>query len=177
MMGRLLVFAVLCASCTALSLTPERPKAHKVLVLRGGEVSPVSKLALGANFATWGFYGANLLARPNFILQSIMMAPAAMDFLAPNYAVAQYLGAFYLSQTGRMAMALTPGNNVRVRGDLLGATVINTLLCLTSASRIAQGVPSNAVTLGLVAGQGAMAALSFVGFCQAPKSFRLLDSI
>ena len=48
--------------------------------------------------ATWGFYGANLWVQPNFILQQIMMAPAAMDFLTPNYAVAQYLGAFYLSQ-------------------------------------------------------------------------------
>ena len=47
---------------------------------------------------TWGFYGANLWVQPNFVLQQIMMAPSAMDFLAPNYAVAQYLGAFYLSQ-------------------------------------------------------------------------------
>lgn len=70
----------------------------------------------------------------------------------------------YTYQTARMAFALTKASS---KSDLLGATVINSLLCLTSAGRIAGGVPANAVTLGLVAGQGAMAALSFVGFSKA----------
>lgn len=77
---------------------------------------------------------------------------------------AAHVGALYLSQTARMAFALTKASS---KSDLLGATVINSLLCLTSAGRIAGGVPANAVTLGLVAGQGAMAALSFVGFSKA----------
>ena len=63
-----------------------------------------------------------------------------------------------------MALALTKASS---KSDLLAATVINSLLCLTSAGRIAGGVPANAVTLGLVAGQGAMAALSFAGFSKA----------
>ena len=164
-----LLLAALCASCTAITLAPERPRAQlqrkaAVLALRGGGALTLPKLAIGANIATWGFYGANLWVQPNFILQQIMMAPAAMDFLTPNYAVAQYLGAFYLSQTARMAFALTKASS---KSDLLGATVINSLLCLTSAGRIAGGVPANAVTLGLVAGQGAMAALSFAGFSKA----------
>ena len=98
-----LLLAALCASCTAITLAPERPRAQlqrkaAVLALRGGGALTLPKLAIGANIATWGFYGANLWVQPNFILQQIMMAPAAMDFLTPNYAVAQYLGAFYLSQ-------------------------------------------------------------------------------
>ena len=126
-----LLLAALCASCTAITLAPERPRASKVqgvLALRGGGALTLPKLAIGANIATWGFYGANLWVQPNFILQQIMMAPAAMDFLTPNYAVAQYLGAFYLSQTARMAFALTKASS---KSDLLGATVINSLLCLT----------------------------------------------
>ena len=165
------VLAAACASCTGITLGPERPKAQlerssALLALRGGEAAALTlpKLALGANIATWGFYGANLWAQPNFVLQKIMMAPSPMAFLAPNYAVAQYLGAFYLSQTARMALAF---NKASSKSDLLGATVINSLLCLTSVGRIAGGVPANAVTLGLVAGQGAMAALSFVGFSKA----------
>ena len=128
-----LLLAALCASCTAITLAPERPRAQlqrkaAVLALRGGGALTLPKLAIGANIATWGFYGANLWVQPNFILQQIMMAPAAMDFLTPNYAVAQYLGAFYLSQTARMAFALTKASS---KSDLLGATVINSLLCLT----------------------------------------------
>jgi len=99
------LLAAACASCTGITVAPERPKARlerssAVLTLRGGEGGALTlpKLALGANIATWGFYGANLWVQPNFVLQQIMMAPSAMDFLAPNYAVAQYLGAFYLSQ-------------------------------------------------------------------------------
>ena len=99
------LLAAACASCTGITVAPERPKARlerssAVLALRGGEGGALTlpKLALGANIATWGFYGANLWVQPNFVLQQIMMAPSAMDFLAPNYAVAQYLGAFYLSQ-------------------------------------------------------------------------------
>ena len=96
------LIAAACASCTAITLAPERPKAQlqrtKVLALRGGGALTLPKLAIGANIATWGFYGANLWVQPNFILQQIMMAPSAMDFLTPNYAVAQYLGAFYISQ-------------------------------------------------------------------------------
>ena len=99
------LLAAACASCTGITVAPERPKARlerssAVLGLRGGEAGALTlpKLALGANVATWGFYGANLWVQPNFVLQQIMMAPSAMDFLAPNYAVAQYLGAFYLSQ-------------------------------------------------------------------------------
>ena len=37
----------------------------------------------------------------------------------------------------------------------------------TSVYHIAGGIPANAVTLGLVAGQGAMAAMSFAGFAKA----------
>ena len=126
------LIAAACASCTAITLAPERPKAQlqrtKVLALRGGGALTLPKLAIGANIATWGFYGANLWVQPNFILQQIMMAPAAMDFLTPNYAVAQYLGAFYLSQTARMAFALTKAST---KSDLLGATVINSLLCVS----------------------------------------------
>ena len=90
---------------SALGVMPSNAKARlerssAVLALRGGEggAPTLPKLALGANIATWGFYGANLWVQPNFVLQQIMMAPSAMEFLAPNYAVAQYLGAFYLSQ-------------------------------------------------------------------------------
>ena len=94
------LLAAACASCTAVTLAPERPKAQlqRTLALRGGGALTLPKLAIGANIATWGFYGANLWVQPNFILQQIMMAPSAMEFLAPNYAVAQYLGAFYISQ-------------------------------------------------------------------------------
>ena len=113
----------------------------------------------------WGGYGVGLLFQPNVVLQKIMMAPTAMEFLTPNYAVAQYLGAFYLSQTGRMVRGLK--DSTMTKSDLFGATVINSCLCLTSLGRIVGGVPANAVTLGLVAGQGLMAAVSYMGFSQA----------
>lgn len=68
-----------------------------------------------------------------------------MDFLQPNYVVAQYLGVFYLSQTGRMALALkTPA---QAKSALFGATVINSLLCLTSVGRIAGGIFRHAWTV------------------------------
>jgi hypothetical protein len=88
-----------------------------------------------------------------------------MEFLAPNYAVAQYLGAFYLAGTARMYRAFKEPTMTKT--DLYGAGLVNTLLCLTSIGRIVGGVPANSVTLGLVAGQGAMAALSWVGHTKA----------
>ena len=60
------LLAAACASCTGITVAPERPKARlerssAVLALRGGEGGALTlpKLALGANIATWGFYGAN----------------------------------------------------------------------------------------------------------------------
>ena len=72
-----MLIAALCATCTAITLT-ERPKAqaqrtNKLLTLRGGGGLTLPKLAIGANIATWGFYGVNLWVQPNFILQQIMM--------------------------------------------------------------------------------------------------------
>ena len=124
------LLAAACASCTAVTLAPERPKAQlqRTLALRGGGALTLPKLAIGANIATWGFYGANLWVQPNFILQQIMMAPSAMDFLTPNYAVAQYLGAFYVSQ-------VLPPTYYFLR-TLLAAHLYVLLLLLTCVLRV-----------------------------------------
>ena len=129
----------------------------------------LAKVAAGANLFFFGVYGAGLVLKPNLLFKEVMKAEKGYGTLGDiSYAVAQYLGAVYLSQALRMVRALgfwLP--TAMMRSDLLGVGVIQLFLCLVSLGRLlgafGPAVEKNEVTLTLPVGQGVMAALSFAG--------------
>ena len=122
----------------------------------------LAKIAAGANLFFFGGYGAALLFTPAALMREVMKSGVPYAKLNDiPYAIAQYLGAVYLSQALRMVRALTTAATMRY--DLLGVGTIQLFLCLTSLGRLLAGIDKNAVTLTLPLGQGAMAALAFAG--------------
>jgi hypothetical protein len=125
----------------------------------------ISHVAAGANLATFGVYGAALVLKPAALMKDVMKSDTQWTLGDVPYVIAQYLGAVYLSQALRMVRALTVA--AMLKSDLMGVCIIQLFLCATSLARLAAGVDRNAVTLTLPAGQGFMAALSWVGYASA----------
>ena len=124
----------------------------------------LAKTAALANLATFGIYGTALLLKPVNLMKDVMKSDAATElkFAEFPYAVAQYLGAVYLSQAFRCVRALMVA--ATMKEALLGVGIVQLFLCVTSLARLAQGLDRNSVTLTLPMGQGFMAALSFLGY-------------
>ena len=127
----------------------------------------ISQVAAGANLATFTFYGAALLFKPAAMIKTVMRSDGfdAIKFGDPIYAIAQYLGAMYLSQGLRMLRAL--GTPSMLKADLMGVGVVQSLLCVTSLARLLMGIAKDSVTLSLPFGQGLMAWLAFAGSAAA----------
>ncbi len=122
----------------------------------------IPQIAAGANLASFGIYGAALLLKPSFIMRDVMRDDQpAWEFSSVPYAIAQYLGAVYLSQAGRMVRALRSA--AMLKSDLLGIGIIQLFLCLTSLGRLIGGLERNSVSMSLPVGQGFMSALAFYG--------------
>lgn len=121
------------------------------------------QIAAGANLAIFSLYGTALLFKPTALMKNVMKSDTAafVEFKGVPCAIAQYLGAIYLSQALRMVCALTVA--ARLRTDLMGACFIQMFLAITSLARLIGGVEKDPVTLSLPVGQGLMAALSFAG--------------
>ena len=87
------------------------------------------QVAAGANLATFAVYGGALLLKPGTLMKEVMKSDEpAWKFADIPYALAQYLGAIYLSQALRMFRALTTA--AMLRTDLMGVGVIQLFLCL-----------------------------------------------
>jgi len=126
----------------------------------------ISQIAAGANLATFSIYGTALLFGPAKLMKEVIKSESPMwKFAELPYAIAQYLGAVYMSQALRMVRALTTAT--LLKSDLLGVCIIQLFLCLTSLARLAGGANRNAVTYSLPVGQGFMAALSYLGYAAA----------
>jgi hypothetical protein len=126
----------------------------------------LAQVAAGANLITFAAYGSALLFRPDILMKEVMRSGApAWNFGGIPYAIAQYLGAVYLSQALRMVRALTV--RAFLREHLGGVGILQLFLCLTSLARLAGGIDRNAVTLTLPLGQGLMAGLAFAGALSA----------
>jgi hypothetical protein len=127
----------------------------------GAQMS-LARVAAGVNLAPLAFYGLALLFKPVWMLRTVMRSEApAWTFADATHAIAQYLGAAYLSQAVRLVRGLvTPG---ALASDLMSVSVFQGCLCLTSLLRLFRGIPKDEVTLSLPVGQGLMAALAFFG--------------
>ena len=123
----------------------------------------LAQVAAGANLATFTMYGSALVLSPSSLMKNVMKSDdsAVWSLASIPCAIAQYLGAVYLSQALRMARALTTA--AMLKTDLLGVGIIQLFLCVTSLGRLLAGIEKNPVTLSLPVGQGIMAALSLVG--------------
>ena len=87
------------------------------------------QVAAGANLAAFSFYGGALLLKPATLMKEVMKSEEpAWKFADIPYALAQYLGAVYLSQALRMVRALTTA--AMLRTDLMGVGIIQLFLCL-----------------------------------------------
>lgn len=87
------------------------------------------QVAAGANLATFAVYGGALLLKPGTLMKEVMKSDEpAWKFADIPYALAQYLGAIYLSQALRMFRALTTA--AMLRTDLMGVGIIQLFLCL-----------------------------------------------
>ena len=165
----------------AASFTPiTRPLAPAVRVVAPATTAAIArtadpnmiglaKVAAGANLFFFGAYGVGLLFKTNLLFKEIMKADKEYGTIGDiSYAVAQYLGAVYLSQALRMVRALGIWLPTTImKSDLLGVGTIQLFLCLTSLGRLlgvfGEPIEKNEVTLSLPVGQGLMAALAFAG--------------
>ena len=98
-------------------------------------------------------------------MQNVMMSPTELSIDHPGHTLGQYLGAVYLSQALRMLRALTSPE--MAKSDLMGAALLNSLLCATSLYRFVCGAAFNEVTMTLPMGQATMATLSYFGALRA----------
>jgi drug/metabolite transporter superfamily protein YnfA len=170
MSRRNLALVCLAMACTgavdaaSLASPSSMPKAANALVLRGGAIG-LSSVAASANLAIWGMYGLVLVTNPNWLMQNVMMSPTTLSIDDVGHTLAQYLGAVYISQALRMLRALT--HPEMAKSDLMGAALINSLLCATSLFRFLRGAALNEVTMTLPLGQATMATLSYLGALRA----------
>ena len=136
----------------------------KVLAIRGGATP--TQLAAGVNGIVMLSYGSALVLNPSVLAKNVMDSDDPPEFSEIGYAFGQYLGCAYLAQAMCMVRALwTPAT---AANDLMGITLLQALLCLTSLARLIFGnLDRNPVTLTLPMGQGLMAALALWGVLHA----------
>lgn len=171
---KLLLLFLHCASAFRLPAHPMGVPALRVAAPASGlavlrtESPPqmgLAQIAAGANMAVFGIYGLALVFKPATMIVNIMRsAEPVWQFEDITYALAQYLGAMYISQAVRLYRALA---GITALGSALsGVGTVQLCLCLTSLARVfwpGGNLVRDAVTLSLPMGQGLMSWLAFAG--------------